>query len=90
MKESFEKQVISIVGKERFRQYLAMLIPVVVNEFLWSVGLGALSGIAQAAGILVGKRLGEGEYDKAYQESKKLCVRLKQNSCIATKNGIGQ
>ena len=90
------------LGKERFWQYLAMLIPVVVNEFLWSVGqsintfvyghmstdelagmsltgsvqgltIGALSGIAQAAGILVGKRLGEGEYDKAYQESKKLC-----------------
>ena len=91
------------LGKERFWQYLAMLIPVVLNEFLWSVGqsintfvyghmstdelagmsltgsvqgltIGALSGIAQAAGILVGKRLGEREYDKAYQESKKLCV----------------
>ena len=91
------------LGKERFWQYLSMLIPVVLNEFLWSLGqsintfvyghmstdelagmsltgsvqgltIGALSGIAQAAGILVGKRLGEREYDKAYQESKKLCV----------------
>ena len=91
------------LGKERFWQYLSMLIPVALNEFLWSIGqsintfvyghmstdelagmsltgsvqgltIGALSGIAQAAGILVGKRLGEREYDKAYQESKKLCV----------------
>ena len=34
--------------------------------------IGALSSIAQAAGILVGKRLGEEEYDKAYSESKLL------------------
>ena len=91
------------LGKEKYWQYLSMLIPIVMNEFLWSVGqsintfvyghmstdelagmsltgslqgltIGALSGIAQAAGILVGKRLGEGQYDQAYQESKKLCV----------------
>ena len=91
------------LGKEKYWQYLSMLIPIVINEFLWSVGqsintfvyghmstdelagmsltgslqgltIGALSGIAQAAGILVGKRLGEGQYDQAYQESKKLCV----------------
>ena len=91
------------LGKENYWQYLSMLIPIVINEFLWSVGqsintfvyghmstdelagmsltgslqgltIGALSGIAQAAGILVGKRLGEGQYDQAYQESKKLCV----------------
>lgn len=34
--------------------------------------IGALSGVFQAAGILIGKRLGAGEYEKAYQESKKL------------------
>ena len=91
------------LGKEKYWQCLSMLIPIVINEFLWSVGqsintfvyghmstdelagmsltgslqgltIGALSGIAQAAGILVGKRLGEGQYDQAYQESKKLCV----------------
>ena len=91
------------LGKEKYWQYLSMLIPIVINEFLWSVGqsintfvyghmstdelagmsltgslqgltIGALSGIAQAAGILVGKRLGEGQYDQAYQESKKMCV----------------
>ena len=83
------------------RQYLVMLLPVVVNEFLWGLGqnvftviyshigtqevaavalispmesllIGALSGFAQAAGILIGKRLGEEEYDKAYGESKRL------------------
>ena len=84
-------------------QYAAMLLPIVLNEFLWTVGqnvntfiyghmgtdelagmsltgpvqglsIGALSGISQAAGILIGKRLGEHEYDKAYEESKKLCI----------------
>lgn len=34
--------------------------------------IGALSGVSQAAGILVGKRLGAGEYDEAYRESKRL------------------
>ena len=91
------------LGREKCWQYLTMLVPVVINEFLWAVGqsintfvyghmstdelagmsltgsvqgltIGALGGIAQAAGILIGKRLGEGQYEKAYQESKKLCV----------------
>lgn len=89
--------------RKGYIQYGAMLFPVVINEFLWSVGqsintfvyghmgtdelagmsltgsiqgltIGALSGLAQAAGILIGKRLGEGAYEKAYEESKKLCV----------------
>ena len=80
-----------------------MLLPVVVNEFLWSVGqnvntyiyghigtrglaamsltgpiqgllIGALSGISQAAGIIIGKRLGQKEYEAAYKESKLLCL----------------
>ena len=91
---------VKLSGADR-RQYLAMLLPVVVNEFLWGLGqnvftmiyshigtqevaavalispvesllIGALSGFAQAAGILIGKRLGEESYDKAYSESKKL------------------
>ncbi|MBQ9157270.1 MAG: MATE family efflux transporter [Eubacterium sp.] len=91
---------VKMSGRER-RQYLVMLLPVVVNEFLWGLGqniftaiyshmgtqevaavalispvesllIGALSGFAQAAGILIGKRLGEGEYNKAYDESRKL------------------
>lgn len=89
------------LGKEGYKQFLIMLLPILVNEFLWSVGqnvntfiyghletgdlaamsmtgpiqglfIGALSGVSQAAGILIGKRLGAQEYDQAYQESKKL------------------
>lgn len=33
---------------------------------------GALSGVSQAAGILIGKRLGADEFEAAYRESKKL------------------
>ena len=91
------------LGKSGYIQYFKMLIPVVLNEFLWSIGqsintfvyghmgtaelaamsltgpvqglmIGALSGIAQAAGILIGKKLGEGDYNKAYKESIWLCI----------------
>lgn len=83
------------------RRYFVMLLPVLVNEFLWGLGqnvftviysrlgtwqvaavaliapvesllIGALSGVAQAAGILIGKRLGEGAGQAAYDESKRL------------------
>lgn len=89
------------LGAEGYRQYLLMLLPILVTELLWSLGqnvntfiyghleqgdlaamsmtgpiqglfIGALSGVSQAAGILIGKRLGAGEYEEAYQESKKL------------------
>lgn len=89
------------LGKKGYMQYLFMLAPVVINEFLWSVGqnvntfiyghigtqqlaamsltgpvqglfIGALSGISQAAGILIGKRLGAGETDQAYREAGRL------------------
>lgn len=36
--------------------------------------IGMLSGLSQAAGILIGKRLGEKEYEKAYRESVLLCI----------------
>lgn len=36
--------------------------------------IGALSGLSQAAGILIGRRLGEHDYDRAYQDSKRLCL----------------
>ena len=91
------------IGKAAFRQYLVMLLPIVLNEFLWTVGqsvntviyghmgtaelagmaltgpvqgllIGALSGLSQAAGILIGQRLGRGEYDDAYRESLRLCA----------------
>jgi len=82
-------------------QYLCILLPILICEFLWSLGenvyaaiyghigtdacaamtltspiqmllIGALSGLSQAAAILIGKSLGSEEYEKAYQESKKL------------------
>lgn len=34
--------------------------------------IGALSGISQAAGIMIGKSLGKADYEKAYGDSKKL------------------
>lgn len=36
--------------------------------------IGALSGLSQAAGILIGKSLGKGEYEKAYAESKQMMI----------------
>ena len=89
------------LGAAGWRQFFLMLLPVLVNEFFWSIGqnvntyiyghigtaelaamsmtgpvqglfIGALSGVSQAAGILIGKRLGAKEYEEAYQESKKL------------------
>ena len=82
------------LGKAGYSQYFMMLLPIVANEFLWSVGqsvntyvyghlgtnelvgmsltgavqgltMGALGGLSQAAGILIGKRLGSNEYDEA-------------------------
>ena len=83
------------------KQYLGILCPILVCEFLWSLGenvygaiygnmgtqacaaitltvpiqtllIGALSGLSQAAGIMIGKSLGSGAYEKAYRESKQL------------------
>lgn len=36
--------------------------------------IGALCGLSQAAGVIVGKRLGNGEFDDAYHASKKLMI----------------
>lgn len=36
--------------------------------------IGALCGLSQAAGVIVGKKLGNGEYEEAYWASKKLMV----------------
>lgn len=83
------------------KQYLVILIPILITEFLWSLGenvyaviyghmgtqscaamtltnpiqglmIGALTGLAQAAGIIIGKTLGSNGYEQAYHESKKL------------------
>ncbi len=34
--------------------------------------IGALTGISQASGVIIGKTLGSGEYERAYKESEKL------------------
>ena len=81
--------------------YFGILVPILICEFMWSLGenayaaiyghlgtdecaamtmtgpiqglmIGALSGLAQAAGIMIGKSLGSEEYDKAYNDSKTL------------------
>lgn len=83
------------------KQYFGILCPMLVCEFLWSLGenvyavvygnlgtnacaamtmtipvqtlvIGALSGLSQASGIVIGKSLGGQNYGKAYTESKKL------------------
>lgn len=90
-------------GKGRLTRnaYLSILAPILICEFLWSLGenvyaaiygnmgtaacaamtltipvqtmvIGMLSGLSQAAGILVGRLLGSGEWDGAYAASKKL------------------
>lgn len=82
-------------------QYAAMLLPILVCEFMWSLGeniyagiyghmgtdasaamtlinpiqglmIGALCGLSQAAGVMIGKMLGTQEYDGAYRAAWKL------------------
>ena len=84
-------------------QYISMLLPILICEFMWSLGentyaaiyghlgtdttaammllnpiqglvIGALSGLSQAAGVIVGKFLGGGDRDGAFTASKKLIV----------------
>lgn len=89
--------------KINWRQYLEMLLPILVCEFAWGLGenvyaaiyghmgteasaamtlinpvqgvmTGTLCGLSQAAGVIVGKKLGNREYDDAYEASKKLIL----------------
>lgn len=89
------------MDKEHIKQYLLILIPLLVSEFFWSLGenvyasiyghvgtkafaamtltnplqalvIGALSGVSQAAGVMIGKRLGSDDTKSAYQDSKRL------------------
>ena len=89
------------MSKFNWGQYGAMLLPILVCEFMWSLGenvyaaiyghlgtescaattltnpiqgimIGALCGLSQAASVIVGKQLGTGAYDEAYDASKKL------------------
>lgn len=86
-----------------WEQYGRILIPILVCEFVWSLGenvyaaiyghmgtrssaamtliqpvqglmIGALCGLSQAAGVMIGKRLGRKEYEEAYEASKKLML----------------
>lgn len=88
-------------AKLNWKQYLSMLIPILVCEVVWSLGenvyaaiyghmgtdasaamtlinpiqglmIGALCGLSQAASVIIGKMLGNGEYGDAYNASKKL------------------
>ena len=90
-------------GRFYWKQYLAMLLPILVCEVVWSLGenvyagiyghmgtastaamtlinpiqglmIGALCGLSQAAGVIIGKKLGNREYDEAYEASKKLLL----------------
>lgn len=104
-RDSLKKQERTNQNVSRFcwKQYLSMLLPILVCEALWSLGenvyaaiyghmgtdasaamtlinpiqglmIGALCGLSQAAGILIGKMLGIHEYDDAYKASKKLIL----------------
>lgn len=87
--------------KTAIKNYMLILCPMLICEFLWVLGenvygyiyghmgtkdcaamtlinpivslmIGALSGVSQAAGIMIGKLLGAGEEEKAYITGKKL------------------
>lgn len=89
------------LNRHEYYQYLLILLPMLITEFMWSLGenvytsiyghmgtiacaamilttpiqgllIGALSGLAQAAGILIGKSLGKGNYQEAYHHSRQL------------------
>lgn len=89
------------VSKFNGKQYIQMLFPILLSEFMWSLGenvyaaiygnmgtdacaamtlinpiqglmMGALCGLSQAAGVIIGKKLGNREYDDAYTAAKKL------------------
>ena len=89
------------MDKVHTKQYLIILMPLLVSELFWSLGenvyasiyghvgtkpfaamtltnplqalvIGALSGVSQAAGVMIGKRLGADDTQSAYQDSKRL------------------
>lgn len=92
--------VFRLAAEDR-KQYLGILAPILVCEFMWSLGenmyaviygrlgtepcaamtmtgpvqglmIGLLSGVSQAAGIMIGKHLGKGDEETAYRDSGKL------------------
>lgn len=100
-KTGWKMKFVMNMNRKAMLQYMGMLLPILVCEFLWSLGenvyagiyghigteacaamtlttpiqvlmIGALSGVAQATGVIMGKTLGSREYEKAYVEAKKL------------------
>ena len=92
-----------ITSEFYWKQYVAMLFPILICEFMWSLGenvyaaiyghigtdtsaamtlinpiqglmIGALCGLSQAASVIIGKKLGNKEYDDAYESAKKLIL----------------
>lgn len=92
-----------IISKFHAKQYMEMLFPILICEFMWSLGenvyaaiyghlgtqasaamtlinpiqglmIGALCGLSQAAGVIIGKKLGNREYEDAYESAKKLIL----------------
>ena len=93
----------TFAARFQWKQYLSMLLPLLVCELMWSLGenvyaviyghmgteasaamvltnpvqglvIGALCGLSQAASVLIGKRLGSGENEEAFAESKRLLL----------------
>ncbi len=98
-----ERAEIAAEGPFAWGQYLSMLLPLLVSEFMWVLGenvyagiyghlgidasaamtltnpvqslaIGALCGLSQAAAIIIGKRLGDGDRETAYREAKKILL----------------
>lgn len=96
-----QMRVLLRLTEEEKKQYLGILAPILICEFMWSLGenmyaviygrmgtdpcaamtmtgpvqglmIGLLSGVSQAAGIMIGRHLGKEDYGTAYRDAKKL------------------
>lgn len=101
--ESGGRHLLFGLDRTHWRQYASILLPILICEFLWSLGeniyagiyghmgvaacaamtvtgcvqgltIGALSGVSQAAGIMIGKQLGDGDEEGAYRDSKRFMI----------------
>ena len=93
----------ALLAQFHWRQYLSLLLPLLVCEAMWSLGenvyaaiyghistdasaamtltnpvqgvvIGALCGLSQAAGVIIGKRLSRGETEDTYWAAKRLLI----------------
>ena len=60
----------AIYGHIGTQDYAAMTLTNPIQGLM----IGALSGVSQAAGIMIGKKLGAGKFDQAYRDSRKLML----------------